>query len=283
MKTKAFTALITAALIGGFGNTLLASNPQDPWLFLSLRFLIAGIIVTWWIPQFKTLNRKLILASILEVASVITLVLALSTINVALATIVGALTPILSLLINKLTNHQPVTIKILIPITLGLTATILIATTNPPTPNTTTGTILIIASTILGLTGSTLNGWYGSHTSPWTRTALTNIIGAIALTPILIINLTDTQATHPTWNMIIPALLVAILSGIISKSLNLYALNTLPIPVVMQSSTLSLVTAVTTAAIFLNQPITVNTILGIIIGTLSIITLIWVMKNKKLN
>lgn len=280
MKTKALTALITAALIGGFGNTLLASNPQDPWLFLSLRFLFAGLIATYWISAFKTLNRKLILASILEVASLITLVLSLSTVNVALATIVGALTPILSLLLNKLTNHQPVTIKILIPITLGLTATVLIATTNPPTQNSAAGITLITLSTLLWLASSTLNGWYGTHTSPWARTALTNLLGAVLLTPILAINLLTPNTTHPSWSMIIPALTVAILSGIIAKGLNLYALNTLPIPVVMQASTLSLITAVTTAWLILKQPITINTTLGIIIGTLSIITLIQVTKKQ---
>ena len=270
---KPLLAIIVAMLIGGVGNTLLATNPQDPYLFLSIRYLIATLILIYWVPKIFKLNWKLQLAGALEVGALITLVLSLSTISVALATTIGTLAPLLSLGINKITQHQNLPKLTILPILLGITATVLIATQKPITVESITGILLAIASIILGTAGSIINGWYGSNTSAWTRAAIPNLFGTIILAPILIINLTDNNAIHPDGKMILAAFLIALLPGTIAKALTLYALKSIPVPLVMEASTLAVITATITSWLLLGQEITLTTIIGVSIGIVSTIIL----------
>ena len=285
LKHKPLIALITATLIGGLGNTILASSPEDPMLFASLRFLIGGIISLYWLPKIFKLPKLIQLASLLEVASIILLILSLSTISVTLATVIGSLTPIASLIINRFNHKQSTPKLILLPISLGLISTILIASQQSSNNSTTwTGITLTVISVALGLTGALINGYYGTVISPWTRTAYTNSLGAVLTLPILLINLTDPNATHPSLHMIIYALLAATLAGTIAKALHLYALQYIPIPAVLQASTLSTVTATITAAIILNQQPSFIVVVGVAIGLTTIFLLSYIIeKANKLN
>lgn len=278
---KALLAIIIAMLIGGVGNTLLATNPQDPYLFLSLRYLFATLLLAWWIPKIFKLNWKLQLAGLLEVGALITLVLSLSTISVALATTIGTLAPLLSLGVNKITKHQTLPKLTILPILLGITATILIATEKPITIENSLGILLAIISIILGTAGNILNGWYGSNTSAWTRAAIPNLLGTLILAPILIINLTDKNAIHPDWTMIVIAFLMALLPGVIAKALTLYALKTIPVPLVMEASTLAIITATLSSWLFLGQGLSVTTIIGVSIGIGSTVILAILIGNQK--
>lgn len=277
---KPLIALITATLIGGLGNTILASSPEDPLLFASLRFLIGGVISLYWLPKIFKLPKLIQLASLTEVASIITLILALSSISVTLATVIGSLTPIASIIINRFNHKQSTPKLIFIPISLGLISTILIATQQPSNTQTTwTGITLTIISVALGLTGALINGYYGTQISPWIRTAYTNSLGALLTLPILLLNLTNPNATHPSLHMIIYAILAATLAGTIAKALHLYALQTIPVPAVLQASTLSTVTATVTAAIILNQQPNLTVIIGVIIGLTTVFMLSYIIKK----
>ena len=275
-------ALISAMLIGGLGNTLLATNPQDPWLFLSLRYLFAAVILIHFTPKIFKLPKIIQLAALFEFFSVVTLVLGLSTVSVTLATVIAAAAPIVALAANKITGKQTVPKLIYIPILLGVASTFLIASQRPFTVDSILGIALVIVSILFGTAGSIINGWYGAEHSPWVRANLTNSIGAIVLLPLLIFNLATPTAVHPTWSMILPALLVALLPGTIAKAFNLYALKYITVPTVLQASTLSIVTASVTAWLILGQTLNIYSIVGIIIGIASVISLsIITLKQSK--
>lgn len=281
-RTLPLTALIAAMLIGGLGNTLLATNPQDPWLFLSLRYLFAAIILIYFAPKMFKLPKIIQLAALMEFFSVVTLVLGLSTVSVTLATIIGSTAPIIAILANKITGKQAIPKLISIPIILGIASTLLIVLQKPFTVDSISGIMLVTLSVALGTAGSIINGWYGSEYSPWVRANLTNSIGALVLLPILLINLTSSTAVHPTWTMILPALLVALLPGTTAKAFNLYALKHIAVPTVLQASTLAIVTASFTAWLILGQTLNAYSVAGIIVGIISVISLsIITLKQSK--
>jgi probable blue pigment (indigoidine) exporter len=186
--------------------------------------------------------------------------------------------------VNKITNHQTLPKLTILPILLGITATVIIATQKPITAESGLGIVLAIASIILGTAGSILNGWYGANSSAWTRATIPNLLGTLILAPVLLINLTDTTATHPDWTMIVIAFLIALLPGVIAKALTLYALKTIPVPLVMEASTLAIITATLSSWLFLGQGLSVTTIIGVSIGIGSTIILaILIGKQKEPN
>lgn len=269
-------ALISAAIIGGIGNTLLATQPSDPIPFISLRFVFSAIILAWFIPSIFRLPKRLILAAILECLAIVSLVASLSNISVALATTIGALSPILSLLVNKIAGKQPLPAVAAIPIILGILSTILIASQNGWTPSSSIAIMLALLCTVLSTASVLLNGWYGANYSIWTRTAATNFMGAVIATPVLTIVYLDQEIPNPTWTVALIAFIIALIPGTLARALNMYALKTIPVPLVTAGGAIALLTATFSSWLFLNQTLQPIGYIGIIVGVGATLSLAYV-------
>ena len=274
--------MITSAIIGGIGNTLLATQPTDPIPFISVRFVFSALILAWFIPSIFRLPKKLQLAAVLECLAIITFVAALSNISVALATTIGALSPVFALIINKLAGRQPLPVVAAIPIALGILSTILIASQNGWTSSSIIAILLALSSTILSTIAVILNGWYGATYSIWTRTAATNFAGALIAAPILAINYLNPDIPDPTPAMFLIAFIIALIPGILARALTMYALNTIPVPLVTAGGAIALLTATFSSWIFLGQTLQPIGYVGLICGIIATLTLAYVT-NKIVN
>lgn len=280
MKTRhphlPVAALLLGMLIGGLGNTLLGTHPHEPWLLLAWRYLAAVLIVAYWIPQIWAMPARIKLAAVFDVVSVITFVLALSTVSVAAATTIGAFSPILALAVNHVVGRSKMPAMAALPIALGMTATFLITAQNGHVEINPAGALLVVISVVLNTAGTLLNTWYGQHVSAMTRTAAANLAGAVLLAPILAVTYLGPDPAPLDWALIGTAVFIAAVSGTLAKALILYASKSLPAPLLLAGSSLALVTAAASGWLILGQSLNGWGIAGILVGAAGSVTLAYV-------
>jgi drug/metabolite transporter (DMT)-like permease len=273
-------ALLLGMLIGGLGNTLLGTRPHDPWLLLGWRYLAAVAIMSYWLPKVWALPTRIKVAAVFDFLSVITFVLALSTVSVAAATTIGAFSPLLALVVNHLVGRSKMPALAALPIGLGMIATFLITAQHGQVQIDPLGAFLVALSVIFNTVGLLFNTWHGAGESAMVRAAAANLAGAIVLTPILAITYLSANAPAVDWSLIGMAVLIAGASGTLAKTLILYASKTIPGPLVLAGFSLSLVTAAVSGWLILGQDLTTLGVAGIGAGAAGSIANAYVSGRK---